>query len=114
MDKIIIKNAKYLCNVGITKEERKGKQEIIIDIELYFNIKDITDFIESTINYSEVNKKIKVVIGNKEYNLIETLANEIADSILKNFKVTKVNITVKKPKAIENADYTAIEITREK
>jgi len=114
MDKIIIKNAKFLCNVGVTEEERKEKQKIIVDVELYFDMKDITDSIENTIDYSEVNKKIKELIEKKGYNLIETLAKEIADSVLKNFNTEKVHIIVKKLNAIPDAEYAGVEMTREK
>lgn len=114
MDKIIIKNARFLCTVGINKAERKEKKEIILDVEIYFDTRNLADSIENTINYAEVYKKIKEVIEHKEYHLIETIAHDVADAILESFDTNKVKLVVKKPSALANAEYAAVAITREK
>ena len=63
MDKIIIKDAKFLCNIGMSSEERRKKQEIFVDIELFLNTKKAaqTDDIKDTVNYleREIEWKIK-------------------------------------------------------
>lgn len=114
MDKIIIKNAKFRCNIGVSAKERSKKQEIIIDTELFFNFKNMNDDIKNTINYSEVHSSIKKIVEKKEYKLIETLAEEIAKEILSNFKINKIVVKIKKPEALrkKNAGYAAVEITR--
>ena len=115
MDKIIVHGAKFEVNLGVTEEERKKKQQIGIDITLFFDINAAasTDDIEKTINYSLVCKHIATVL-NKEYRLIETIAGSIAAEILDSFPVTKVEICVKKPSALRIAEYTAVEVVREK
>lgn len=117
MDKIIIKNAKFKCNIGVTEKEREKKQEIIIDAELFFNLKkDLGDDIKNTIDYSEVHKSIKNIAEKKEYNLIETLADNIAKEILSNYQIKKIILRAKKPEALskKNAEYAAVEIIRKK
>ncbi len=53
MDKISINNASFSCHIGVTNEEREEKQEIIMDIELYRDIKSAakTDNIKDTVDY---------------------------------------------------------------
>ena len=113
-DKIIIKNAKFLCNVGITKEERSAKQEILISIEMFCNTKKSvkTDDICDTVDYFKVHQYLKNLIENKEFNLVETIAQKSADLILKKFNVLKVVILIKKPKAIKDVEYAGVEIKR--
>ena len=117
MDKIIIKSANFLCNIGITPEERGKKQEIIVDVELFLSINKVADRdnIKNAINYSEVYGLLKRVIEEKEYNLIEALAESIAKEILAEFPIDKILVRVKKPKALaeRNVEYVAVEIIRE-
>ena len=118
MDKIIIKEARFPCNIGVSRKERKEKQEIIIDAELFLNIKKAskTDKIIYAVNYSEVHDLIKNIVESKKYKLIEAMAENVAEEILNKFSVNKVLVRVKKPEAFanRNAKYAAVEITRNK
>jgi len=116
MGKIIIKDAAFSCNIGVSEDERCKKQKIILDIELLLNTKKAsqTDKILDTVNYSEICLKIKKMLGKKSFKLIEALAEDIASDILKNKKIKKLKLTVKKPMALKkyNASYAAFEIER--
>lgn len=114
-DKVIIKGLKLKCSLGITEKERAKKQEIIADIEILHDTKKAayTDDIRYAINYSDAAKLTKA-LAEKEYKLIETLAEEIANVLLQNFLVMEVKVLIKKPYAIKEADYAAVEIIRKR
>jgi len=116
MDRITIKEAKFLCNLGCTEEERKTKQEIIIDLELFTDTKKSAGSkkLEDTIDYVEIHSVMKEVIERDEYILIETLAELIAGQILENFNIKQVLVRLKKPQALKdrNVKYAAVEIVR--
>lgn len=118
MDKIIIKDACFFCNLGVSSKERSEKQKVFINVELFLDIKKAaeTDNIEDTVNYSEVRDLIKNLVEAREYKLIETMAENIAKDILNKFSFEKVIVRLKKPKALanKNVKYVAIEIIREK
>ena len=118
MDKIIIKEARFLCNIGVSKKERNEKQEIISDVELSLDVRKAsqTDNIKYAVNYSEVYSLLKNIAEKKEYKLIETMAEDIAKEILNKFSVENVLIKIKKPDALadKNVKYTAVEIIRGK
>jgi len=59
---------------------------------------------------NNINKRVI----NKKYLLLETMADDIARLILRNKKVNKVDILIKKPKAIVKGKYTGISISRKK
>ena len=105
-----------MCNIGVSQEERAKKQNIVVDAELFLNIRNAsaTDDIKQAVNYSEIHSLIKKIAEKKEYKLIEALAENIAEEILKNYQVKKVIIHVKKPMALakKNVKYAAVEITR--
>ena len=116
MDRIIVKNAPFLCSIGIKEEEREKKQEILVDIELFTDIRRGagTDSIGDTIDYSAVYELIGEEVGKNHYNLIETLAERIAQRVLDNFKIEGVSITIKKPSALAHRGvrYAGVAITR--
>ena len=118
MDKIIILGSKYFCNIGVSAKERSTKQAIIVDLELFIDTKMAarTDDIKLALNYSEVYDSLKNFIENGEFNLIETVANKIANSVLEKFKVSKIIVKVQKPNALAdmNVKNVAVEITRER
>ena len=118
MDKIIIKEARFSCNIGVSQKERRKKQEIVVDAELFLDAKKAaqTDDIKYAVNYSEVYDLIKNIIGMKKYKLVESIAENIARGILNEFSVQKVIVKVKKPKALadRNVKYAAVEIIRKK
>lgn len=118
MDKITINGANFFCNLGVTNEEFKERQEISVDIELHFNTKKAakTDKIQDTVNYSKVHKSVKEIVEGSKNHLIEALVESIAQGILKNFNVGKVLVRIKKPKALadRNVKYVSAEITRTK
>ena len=116
MDKIIIKGAQFMCNIGASKGERAKKQNIVVDAELFLNLSKAssTNDIRHTINYLEIHSLMKDIAEKKEYKLIETLAENIAIGILKNSSIKKVVVRIKKPMALakKNVKYAAVEITR--
>lgn len=113
MDKIILEDIELEFNIGVTPEERENKQKILVDIELNTNLNKAgeTDDIDNTINYSEVYKEIEK-LTNKEFKLLESLANNISDTIVEKFN-TNVTVRVKKP-AIKYAKCAIVEIQKEK
>lgn len=116
MDKIIIKKARFKCNIGISREERAKKQNIIIDVELFLNLRKAssTDDIKNSVDYSKIHSLIKSIAEKKEHKLIEALAENIANAVLKNFPAKKAVVKVVKPMALakKNVKYAAVEIAR--
>lgn len=118
MDKITIGGASFFCNLGVTEEEFRKKQEVIIDIELHVDAKKAakTDNIKDAVDYSKIYKSVKEIAESGKCHLIEALAESITNGILKRFKVNEVLVRIKKPGALagRNLKYASIEIIRRK
>ena len=85
---------------GVIPKERSDGQKFIVDAQLKVNLKNLKDNLEKTVNYAAVAELINEHIVGDPVLLIETLAENIAKSILKEFKrVRQVTITVHKPQA---------------
>lgn len=117
-DKIIIQGARFLVHLGVSVEERKKKQTIIIDCELFYPLKNAgaTDDLQHTLNYSEVHALLKRLVESHEWHLIEAIAEKSAMAVLQSFPVHGIHIVVKKPGALalKDVDYCAVDIMRKK
>lgn len=114
MDKIIVKDLLVRSIIGINPEERVKKQDILINMILYADIRRAaqTDAIEDAVNYKAITKRIIEHVENSADFLVEKLVSDIAYIILTEFKVEKVLVRVEKPGALRFAQSVGIEIER--
>ena len=99
-DKIILKGIEVKGRHGCSEEERKKLQPFIVDAELYLDLSRAgkSDDLGDTIDYVAVLDDIKKIIGGTSRNLIETVAQEIADFLLRRYLLLEgVKITLHKP-----------------
>ena len=114
-DKILISSMGCLTAIGITARERSVKQQLSIDVEFPINSRaGSSDSIEDAVDYDTVARTVAEVCSSREFNLIETVAEEIAGQVLKKFPISTVRILVRKisPIAAPRVDYVSIEIVR--
>jgi len=113
-DKIYIRDLQVRCIIGVEPEERREKQDILINLVLYTDCKPagMSDNINDALDYKKVKKTILKHIENSSFYLIEKLAEEIAHICLSFEKVAKVTVTVDKPGVLRFARSVAVEITR--
>ena len=114
MDKIIISELVVETIIGTLAWERQLKQKIVVDLELYTDIGAAasSDEITDAIDYAAVCEQLTQFIEAKQYQLIETLAENTARFILEKFPVQGLLLTLAKPGAINTAKKVAISIKR--
>jgi len=112
-DKIFIRNLVIPCKIGLYEKERRRKQDVIIDVEIFHNLREagITDNIRKTVNYSELTRRITKLVSGSESRLLENIAQNIASLLLKESNATKVIVRVRKKRYSRNP-LAGIEITR--
>ncbi|HJY42266.1 MAG TPA: dihydroneopterin aldolase [Steroidobacteraceae bacterium] len=114
MDKIFLSALTVECIVGIWEWERRVKQTVIIDLELATDIRRAaaSDHIDDTIDYKKVAKRLLAFVGESQFNLVETLAEQIARVVVTEFGVSWVKVRLNKQGAIRGARDVGIEIER--
>jgi dihydroneopterin aldolase len=114
MDKIFLSALTVECIVGIWEWERRVKQTVIIDLEMAADIRRAaaSDRIEDTIDYKKVAKRLLAFVGESQFNLVETLAEQIARVVVTEFGVSWVKVRLNKQGAIRGARDVGIEIER--
>jgi dihydroneopterin aldolase/D-erythro-7,8-dihydroneopterin triphosphate epimerase len=115
-DRIYVRDLSLRCIIGIFPEERKNRQDVIVNLVLEgpFSEAALTDSIEHTANYKTITKRIIELVENSEFFLIETLAERVAGVCLDDPRVCRATVTLDKPGALRFARSVAVEITRER
>ena len=114
MDKIYIRDLALRCIIGIYPEERREKQDVIINVEMHCDLRAAgkSDDLHDTVDYKSIKKAILKLVESSHFQLIEALAENIAAIALADSKVSEVVVTVDKPGALRFAKSSAVEITR--
>ncbi|WP_138496128.1 dihydroneopterin aldolase [Paenibacillus pinistramenti] len=96
MDKMVLRRMEYYGYHGVFEEERKLGQRFYLDLELQMDLRQAgeTDDLNKTVNYAEVHERVKAIVENKSFKLIEALAEHIASDLLDTYTVISA-LTVK-------------------
>ena len=114
MDRIFIRKLALRCIIGIYPEERREKQDIVINLAMHCDLHKAgrSDDLNDTVDYKAIKKAILKLVENSAFQLLEALAENIADIALANDKVQQVVVRIDKPGALRFAKSSAVEITR--
>jgi D-erythro-7,8-dihydroneopterin triphosphate epimerase len=114
LDRILIRDLQFRCIVGVDREERMDKQDIVVQIELHIDLRapGRTDSIEDTVDYRALKRDILRMAEDSRFYLIEALAQSIADICLTYDRIACVDVTVEKPGALRFARTVGVRITR--
>lgn len=115
-DTVFLHDLRIETVIGIWDWERKIRQTVSIDLEMGADVRHAAahDDIEHTLDYKAVAKRIQSLVGDAEFNLVETMAERIAEVVLTEFNVPWVQVRVNKPGAIRNARDVGVSIFRSK
>lgn len=113
-DTIFLYELQVETTIGIWDWERKIRQLVSIDLEMGADIKRAAekDSVESTLNYKAVAKRVQQFVLESEFQLVETLAEKIAELVLQEFEVPWIQVRVSKPRAISGARDVGVLIYR--
>jgi dihydroneopterin aldolase len=115
-DKIIIFAIDCVAAIGVTAEERTIKQRLSIDVEILTDAGHAarTDSLKDAIDYSQIATLVMHVCRDRDFHLIETLAELLAARILADFPTPQVRIVVRKisPVVEPRVSLVSIEIVR--
>lgn len=113
MDSILISDLEVHYHVGVPDEERVHPQRLLLSVEMDhdFARAAAADDLTHTVNYFAVSQHLLTFGRDRHWKLIETLAVDIANSVMKEFKPAKVRVQVKKF-IIPEAGFVAVRVER--
>jgi len=114
VDRICIKDMLVRCVIGVTDEERREKQDVVINVTLHADLGRAgkTDDIADSVDYRAVKKRILRLVEASRFNLVEALAEAIAEACLEEERVLQAEVRVEKPGALRFARSVGVEVSR--
>src|SRR5689334_13657530 len=112
-DELAVRGIEIFAHHGVFDFERRDGQIFVIDLVLGMDSSEAaaTDDLTKTVHYGELVEAVKTAVENDPVDLIETLAQRIADVCLTYEQVDWVDVTVHKPNAPIAATFSDVALT---
>jgi dihydroneopterin aldolase len=98
---------------GVFEHERREGQDFVVDVELGLDTRAAAnrDDLSATVHYGKLAERLHAALASDPVDLIETLAQRLADICLAEQPVTWVQITVHKPEAPISVAFDDVSLT---
>jgi len=113
-DHIEIKDLFLRGIVGINDWEREKKQDILINVTLFADLRTVgdSDGIEDSVNYRSITKDIIAHVEEAKPYTVEALATQVARICVSSPGVNRARVRVEKPGALRFSRSVGVEIER--
>lgn len=114
MDTVYIRELRIDTVIGIYEWERRVRQSVVLDLEMAANVARAaaTDNIADALNYKAVAKRVIAFVEASQFQLVETLAERVAEIVLGEFGVPWLRLRVNKEGALRGARDVGVVIER--
>ncbi len=112
--RVFVKDLVLEALIGIHRHEKDGRQRVRInlDMEVVEGEQPVQDRLADVVCYEDVVTGIRGIVAAGHINLVETLAELVADRCLKDRRVRKVQVRVEKLDVFADASSVGVEIER--
>ena len=113
-DIIFIEGLEIETIIGVYEHERDIKQKVVLDIEMTIPESDAASSgdLRHTVDYDAVSKLVTSYVKDTQYQLIESLAEQVATLVLGAFATDSLKLKLSKPGAVKNAKSVGLIILR--
>ena len=118
-DRIRLQGMVFYGFHGVEPAERQVGQRFVVDLEVDRDLRaaGVSDDVADTVNYSRLYRAVQEIAEGPSRNLLENLAEAIAQRVLDSFDVESVRVRVKKPEAPIRGSvlsYAGVEVFRKR
>lgn len=111
---VFIRDLELDANIGVHAHEKNGPQKVLISVDLSVieTLGPLDDHLANVVCYEAVIDRIRTIVGKGHINLVETLAELIAEACLDDRRVIATCVRVEKINAVPQAASVGVEIER--
>ncbi len=114
MDIIFIRELRIDTLIGVHPWERQTRRNLLLDLELGTDFRPTaeSDRLADTFDYQAVAQRIAAFAAASDFQLVETLAERIAQLLRREFAASWLRLTLRKPGAPPDAREAGVVIER--
>src|SRR5690606_29636127 len=100
-DRIDLAGIEVLAKHGVYPEEKERLQPFIVDVTAHLDLAPAgrSDDLADTLDYGALASEIEKVVASESHQLIERVAQTVAETVLSHEIVDRVEVTIHKPEA---------------
>ncbi len=114
MDTVFLHGLKCKAIIGARDWEKRVRRDLVIDLDMGLDLRPAaqSDDLEKTVNYSEVCRRVTALVEASRLDLLETLAEQIADLLLTTFPLQWCRVRINKPYAVSGVPQVGVLVER--
>ncbi|MDV0595656.1 bifunctional dihydroneopterin aldolase/7,8-dihydroneopterin epimerase [bacterium BS0013] len=114
MDIVFIEQLSVITTIGVYDWEQTIEQKLVFDIEMgWDNRKSAkSDDVNDCLSYADISETVIAHVEGQRFALVERVAEEVAELLLKKFNSPWVRIKLSKPGAVARATNVGVIIER--
>ncbi len=115
-DTVFLRGLEIDCIIGVFDWEREQKQKVVVDLDMEVDIRPAArdDDLAKAVDWKEVTKSLLAFVGDSSFELVETLAERVAELVVTRFEVPRVRVRIEKPGAVRYSSTVGVAITRDR
>ena len=113
VDRLRLQGIRARAHHGVFEAERRDGQEFVVDVEVGLDTRQAAgaDDLAATVHYGDLAERLHSALTSDPVDLIETLAQRLADICLAEPPVAWVDVTVHKPQAPISVPFDDVSLT---
>lgn len=114
MDRVLIEGLRVDALIGVYGWEREVQQTLTLDLVMGWDnrVPGQSDSVEHALDYARVAEAVAAWVGASTYQLLEALAEDLAQKLMTEFGVPGLELTIRKPGAVPSATAVGVSICR--
>jgi len=112
--RVFIHRLELMASVGVYEVERRYEQRIIVsvDLDVADDYDGHSDRLEDVLDYGAIVDVLRLIVGERHFHLIETLAERAAEACLADPRVERARIAIEKPDVVPGCAGVGIAIEK--
>jgi len=114
MDIVFVKDLRFKTIVGCWDWERQLPQYVSIDLEMGWDITRpaASEDLNDALDYKAVSKRVEQHVVERQFELVETAADSIAELVMDEFSVPWIKVAIHKPHAVTGSKSVGVMVER--
>ena len=111
--KIHIRDLRLRTYIGINDDEKKNKQDVVINIQIHYHAERAVSFnvINEALNYRTITKKVIRHVESNRFLLLERMTDEVLSLVMEYPEVMWADVIIDKPHALRFSDSVSIALS---